>query len=152
MQIIVCHEKHGERYYDASTPEAWAKSALAILTDRFNDGYWYHDPRQVTNSFSLERRAKMYEMLLVTDEQIEAIPSDEARVVLRKQRRRARAEHQQELEQIEQYDRIKIAVEAQDRGFFTVGRDSFQIPVAWDILEDRSDHEYERVELEQVIT
>lgn len=147
-RIIVCEEKHGTYYYDASTDEAWAKSALKILTDRFSEGYWYYDPRAEKHPFSLDLRSKRDELLAITDEQIDAIPSEEARELLRAKRERARAEQREDAEMIEEYERIKAVVEAQDDSFETVGRS--REPKAWRLLEARSGHEYEHIELDDL--
>lgn len=151
-RIIVCEEKHGTFYYPASSDEEWAKSALKILTDRFNDGYWYYDPRQESHPFSLDLRRKRDELLAMTDDQIEAIPSEDAQRLLREKRERARAEQREEAEEIDEYERIKAVVEAQDDSMETIGRGRYQRrePKAWLLLESRSDHEYERVELEDL--
>lgn len=135
-QIIVCHEKHGESYYDASTLEALHRSALAILTYRFNLGYVYYDPREDTHEFTLARRKERADLIAMTDEQIAAIPSDVARVELRKKRRAALQREREDERTAVEYERIKAAVENKDGA------------AAWELLCDRSDHEYERVELE----
>lgn len=137
-RIIVCHEKHGTFYHDASTPEAWAQSALKILTERFNDGYWYYDPRAEKHPFSLDLRRKRDELLAMTDDQISAIPSEDAQRLLREKRALAQAEKREEDEMVEQYERIRAVVVAQDGS------------EAWALLEERSDAEYERVELEDL--
>ncbi len=131
-QIIICHEKHGEFYYDASTPEKLASSALSILTERFETGYMYWDPRAHRDAADIA----CDELAALTDEQIEAIPSDEVRVVTRKKRRAARSRKRKDEETLVQFDRIKAAVEAKN------GQE------AWELLQERSDHEYERIELE----
>jgi hypothetical protein len=140
-QIIVCHEKHGEWYYDASTPEQWARSALAILTERFNQGYWYNDPG--------EKPAEPNGYL--SKEQIEAMEEP-----YREQAVKIHNSHVRNLrwyrEEAEQYATIKRIVEEQDASLVTVGRGRWerQAPAAWGPLADRSDGEYERVGLETV--
>ena len=44
MRILVCHEKHGHRYFDASTEEALYNSALMILKGRLMENHWYSMP------------------------------------------------------------------------------------------------------------
>lgn len=41
--IIIFKEKHGDRYFDASTPELVEAACKKVLLQRYNDGYWY-DP------------------------------------------------------------------------------------------------------------
>jgi hypothetical protein len=43
-KILIFREKHGSRYFDASTDELICKAALKVLTERLEDGYWYYEP------------------------------------------------------------------------------------------------------------
>ena len=58
--IIVCEEKHGTYYWDASTEKVLHASALAILKHRFLDGMYYAPecpdpaPGQITYDLELE--------------------------------------------------------------------------------------------------
>jgi len=45
-RILVVDEKHGYRYFDAGTEEALHASALKLVTERVEDGYWYDDEAQ----------------------------------------------------------------------------------------------------------
>jgi hypothetical protein len=45
-RILVAHEKHGDRYFDASTDELLDAAAIFLLADRHNDGYWYPKPER----------------------------------------------------------------------------------------------------------
>jgi hypothetical protein len=42
-QILVVREKHGNRYLPAATDEELHASALKLVTNRVEDGYWYYD-------------------------------------------------------------------------------------------------------------
>jgi len=42
--VIICHEKHGDRIFNALTEEKLYESSLLILKERMKSGYWYHDP------------------------------------------------------------------------------------------------------------
>ena len=44
QRIIVFDEKHGDRYFDASTAAKLQAVALKILTERLKSGYWYFKP------------------------------------------------------------------------------------------------------------
>lgn len=44
IRIIVAYEKDGEQFINASTDEAWQQNALALLRQRFEVGYFYHEP------------------------------------------------------------------------------------------------------------
>jgi hypothetical protein len=150
MRIIVCEEKHSTRHWDASTDEAWAKSSLAILTERFNEGYWYYNPEDEQHEFSLNRRKERDELLAMTDEQIDAIPSDEVRVGIRRKIKAAKADRREDEQMAAEYEEIRQVVESQDLSMVTVGGGKWahQEPKAWTLLDARSDHEYEGVSLE----
>jgi len=40
-QILVLHGKHGDSYFDVPDSAALDNISLEILTQRFNEGYWY---------------------------------------------------------------------------------------------------------------
>lgn len=40
-RILIAKEKHGDRYFDASTEELRNKAAFHLLSERFKEGYWY---------------------------------------------------------------------------------------------------------------
>lgn len=44
MQILILHEKHGDRYLDVSTDERLISSVWSVLKARLEEG-WYHDPK-----------------------------------------------------------------------------------------------------------
>lgn len=46
QKIIVFKEKHGNRYFDASTDEKVQAVALKIFNERLKEGYWYMDIEQ----------------------------------------------------------------------------------------------------------
>ena len=55
MKILIAHEKHGNRYYDASTPENLGRACLQILKERQEDGYYdLGDPPDGKDILSLE--------------------------------------------------------------------------------------------------
>ena len=43
MKILILHGKHGDVYYDASTPEARWKAALSIMNDHYTSGYYHNE-------------------------------------------------------------------------------------------------------------
>jgi hypothetical protein len=137
MQIIIAREKHGDYYLDASTPEQWARSALKLLTDRWKEGYYYHEPKEPKEPEGLLPR-----------EEIEALPEPykrEAGLLFNRHIRNRRSYKEEK----RLYDEIKYIVETQDTGMITY-RNGRVEPRAWRILDDRGDHEYEGVELEDV--
>src|ERR1017187_453922 len=134
MQIIIAKEKHGDFYWDASTPEAWAASALALLTERFRAGYWYYDPigEPDEHPFSQERAAERAEYLALTDEDVAGLPEALRREALAK-RKDAQQERKEEEGTSAFYQRVKQVVEDQDKGLVTVGRGRYEReePKAW---------------------
>lgn len=150
-QLIVCEEKHGTFYWPASTPEEWAESSLAILTERFNEGYWYYDPTtEEPSEWSSKFMAAYERALALTIEEIAALPEDAQKsIALTIKNGRRQADEDAEAHQF--YEKAKAIVEAQDAGFTTIGKGRYerQVPKAWLLLEAHSDHEYEQVTLEK---
>jgi hypothetical protein len=146
QQIIVAEEKHQTRYLDASTPEAWAKSSLALLTQRFQEGYWYDNPTEAQDEFTLKARHEREGLLAVSEATMSGLPSGEQEE-MRKKIESAKREILDEAEDARQYMVIKAVVEGQDLTW--VGK-RYPRPRAWNLLEARSHHQYEHVELEYV--
>ena len=147
-RIIVAKEKHESRYLDASTDEAWAKSALALLSERFKDGYWYYDPFADNSDYSVKARQARSQLLEMTEEAITALPASVAED-LRKKIESARRDLKEDEKAKAQYDEIKEVVEKQDLSWVGVGKRWAQ-PRAWSLLMARREYEYERVGLEEV--
>jgi len=42
--LLIFHEKHGNWHYDVPTENHYQAACLTVLTRRFEEGYWYHDP------------------------------------------------------------------------------------------------------------
>jgi hypothetical protein len=147
-RIIVCEEKHGTRYWDASSDKAWAESALAILTERWNDGYWYSDPLSPPSEWQLERQKDFERVLAYSEEEIANMAAPVASTV-KTLRRQAKDEMAWDAKEHEFYKAVKTLVEAQDDGFATIGKGKYerQEPKAWLLLQEHSEHEYESVEL-----
>jgi hypothetical protein len=123
-QILIAKEKHGTRYFDASTPELLAESAFKLLKERWNDGYWYYldDPPEDKD--------------VLSEEQIAALPTESLRNQ-ESQKREYFLREQRDWEYLaEKYRAIKDCVENGLKNR------------AWKLLQNRSDYEYENVELE----
>lgn len=125
-QILIAHEEHGTRYFDASTPELLAESAFNLLKERWDSGYWYYsyDPPEDKD--------------ILSEEQIAALPT----ASLRNSESKKRKEHLRELykwqDNQKEYNAIKECIE------------NGQKTKAWKLLRDRSGCEYENVELEEL--
>lgn len=149
-QIIIAKEKHGDRFYDASTPEAWAKNALKILTERWNEGYWYEDPDDdgLGNSEWADKRREEYKKACaLTEEEIEALPEDARKTVLT-MRKNAKRETEEDIMHRKWYEQAKQVVEDQDLGTYLFGdrraartkagkegRYERKVPKAWALLD-----------------
>lgn len=137
MRIILASEKHGQRLLDASAPEQFASSALALLSERDAEGYWYTDPADLVDR---EDAA----LLAMTDEQIDALPERIA-TSTRRARASARSRTRDIEDEQEWWTRMREVVDGQDLACNRAGR-----PIAWVLLSARAEHEYERVELVDV--
>lgn len=174
--VIVCKEKHGDFYYDASTDEAFAESALAILTNRWNEGYWYYDPDETDKETREWRPEILMETVLGEDwpgwdvpenDRVAAInkrsndlkakmdataDADEKELLALKRKKLSAAveEYKWRRDYRKWYAEAKVVVETQDLSTRSSKSGRFTYPRAWWLLADRSDHEYEGVELERL--
>jgi hypothetical protein len=71
FSILVLKEKHGDQYYDASTPEALAASCAKILKRKSEEG-WYERRWPVSSTSVLSIAEK--EFMDLTQEQLDALP------------------------------------------------------------------------------
>lgn len=148
-KMIVYHGKHSTDYWDATTPELFAASALQILTENFNYG-WYYKPDE----------PKPYTAELITAESVNALPDGPVKQAAISEHNRQRAQvdrYKRDLrdynEALSWYNEAKRVVEEKDLSSTVLtnrrtGKVIREIPCAWKLLEQRSDYEYERVELE----
>lgn len=126
--VLLLHEKHGVGVFPANNDEDLFASALLVLTGRFRQGHWYHEPDKPRD-------------LGYTREDLVKFPPGiqfDAANNLKNYAEEMEA-YQRE---IEDYETIKQAVEKQD------GR------LAWAALKRRSDqrYEYERVSIQPLST
>lgn len=167
--VLVTKEKHGDFYYDASTDEALAKSALAILTERWNQGYWYYDPDESdkeTNEWRPEALVENHvgeawpgwdvpyaERAAVLNAHMELLKikyGDDAEILALKTRkfRAAIEEYKERCDYRKWYAEAKALVESQDADGVVTFKSGRTEAKAWWLLNERSDHEYEGVDLE----
>jgi len=126
-KLLVCHEKHGEGYFHIPDEETLHKVALSILTGRYKQGYWYGLP-SVPNPPTYDTKEKV-------DELKGEIHGQALKLLVRYKGELAYYQQQKE-----QHEDILRAVT------FALGE------LAWEILRERSDNEYERVVLERYHT
>lgn len=123
-QILIAYEKHGNRYFDASTPELLAESAFKLLKERWDEGYWYvsEDPPERED--------------ILSEEQIAALPTESLRSAELAKRTYYLAEFNNWQRDEKEILAIQDCVEnnLKDK--------------ALKLLQNRSDYEYENVELE----
>jgi hypothetical protein len=132
-QIIVLHGKHEPGYYDASTPDLWARSCLEIMRELDEDGYyWTNDEDE--------------DFVPVDTENIPSPYKEEAERDNRRGRARVAA--------VKEANALVLAIKeclatADTSMVVTTNRRNVfgEEPKAWQLLVRRSDYEYERVEL-----
>ena len=122
--ILRFEEKHGDRYFVILGEKELHQACLKVLKERFQDRNWYYNPP----SDEPEIPAYTQEQIL----QLQGAAREAAQREFNNYKKELR-DHQKDMEQ---WARIKIAVETGD------GAAAFQI------LQDRSDYEYERMVLE----
>lgn len=149
MQIIVWEDKHTTGYYDASTTEAWDKSAIKILQDLIDQRYL--DPE----TYKPYIKDKDRELAGID---LDALP-DAARSAIEQDVRRARnyidTEERYYNHVKEQHSLALGYIEAGKSPVMLRGKGTRwekEVPASWLILEERNGSEYERFELETVYT
>ena len=123
-KILIAEEKHGTRYFDASTPEALNAAAFSLLKERWDEGYWYYlgDPPENKD--------------VLPYDQIDSLPTQSLKdSELKRRTQYLRDLHSWQNEEKE-YNAIKDCVE------------NNLLDKAWKLLQSRSDGEYEKVEIE----
>lgn len=153
-RVLVWRGKHETCYFAADTDEELAKSSLKLMRLLNDDYQYYWEP----SLDSYTRGATSDDDM--TDEQIEALPSEELQAVAKK--RRGFWRNGQKLWQqahtlwaegqriLEEGDVSVRRIELQSRVNPEKKIVNTIIP-AWDFLRARADHQYEHVCLESVI-
>jgi hypothetical protein len=118
--VLVVSEKHGTSYYWALTQEQKHAQALEILTERFENG-WYYCPEPAPTNPEL------------TCAQIEKLPVGETQQAAKKVFHRWKRNWEQTEQARDQYKLMQEAIEKKD-GY-----------LAWVLLEERYDNEYEKI-------
>jgi hypothetical protein len=144
MKILVAKEKYDTRYLDASTTKALARSALELLKERLDSG-WYPKPNEL-----FPDKENQEEM---SQEAINALP-ERYRVQEEKRQKALRREKDERTLYQQWYNRVKTVIRNKDLSCTSIGknRSKSNIPLAWQLLLERTDYEYESVELREVET
>jgi len=106
--LLIFHEKHGNWHYDVPTENHYQAACLTVLTRRFEEGYWYHDPLEEE---SHEWDPEPPQMSL---EEIEKLPEGEIRDTARRQHAKYAGWKKEREEGHQQYERIKKAIKTGD--------------------------------------
>ncbi len=125
-KILIAHEKHCKRYFDASTDDLRNAACLKILSERF-DRFFY--------DYSLQEPS---DKNILSDGQIAQLPTEN----LKAQELRKRKDYLEELRQykkeIEFYNAVKSTIESRD------GLSAYYL------LLQRDDGEYEGFDIEDL--
>ena len=127
--VLVAREKHGTRYFDASTREALLKSALALLTERFKSKWYYYKPEEPKAPYDLP-----------SEDAVKAMPEGQIKKLAAKMLADYRAELRNYEDDSDTYKAIVAAVKEKDG------------EKAWDCLRAREGGEYEHVKVEELET
>lgn len=127
--ILIAEEKHCTSYWDVSSPAKLRKVSLYLVKMR-NENGWYHHP---------DEWYKPEEYKLYTEEEIAALPEEFRDDALRRQKIHERKQREY------QYDLA-------DHAFLEKALANDDGAAAWYYLLARSEHEYERVILEKLLT
>lgn len=146
-QVLIEKGKHGDLWYDASTPEKWAAACVAILANRLGMGYFY---KPTWPPYGLTE-----EQITTADmagDKLEALDPI-LRAVVDKLKQQVKSARQQYNADLEEWTEVNRIVRERDVSLITIGREprTRRQPRAWDILQNRSGYEYEGVELEGLI-
>ena len=131
-RLLVVTEKHGSYYYFVQNEAVLHAAALAIVKRRFEEGYWYGREEDFETGFDkaayLEEKTRI-ETLQDKEIRNAALKAHAAKLETVKWEQKGR-------------DHFLMAKKAVERGDGSL---------AWLLLQDRSGHEYEHVELERVV-
>ena len=126
--VLFAREKSGERFLDATTEEAFHRSAVKLLRGRLEEGGY-----EYLKSDGLKKPD-------LTKEQVAELPEGEVKKTAQRQRKDYCQALRENSENDRLHEEIVEAVEKKD------GSD------AWDALKRCSDGEYDWVELEELET
>lgn len=156
MRILVAKEKHGDYYFAADDAEQLAASALRLLRERWDAGYWYEEPEE--------------QPAVLTDAEIAALPNDTLRQAARRSNQTVERDRRYHENHRKWWDSTKALLAMPEEeallmtySMFTgrlhfverdgkreIGSPMESVPMAWYLLQFRKDAEYEYVTLDEV--
>lgn len=122
--VLVAKEKHGDRYFDSSTPEAFFKACLTLVKERLTPDYGYYFPPTEVKTPSLSKEAA------------EVLPDGPVRAAAVREWAQYIAAVKAYERDLKMFEAAKLAVESED-GL-----------LAWTVLSMRKDYEYEYISQE----
>lgn len=139
MRILIVKEKHGDYYYDVSTDELLHKVCCKILKSRLDEG-WYGKNELISDTYVKDK-------LGLSEKEIRALPEGVIKIealadldMTRQQEKDIRCCHSF-IKDVEQCLKTPYDPNAKQ------GKRMW----AWGLLQGRSKHEYEYVELDKTI-
>ncbi|WP_217924852.1 hypothetical protein [Miltoncostaea oceani] len=136
MQILIAREKHGDAIYDVSTPDDLSRVSVHLLRERSE---WFCTPDEMYPASAAPAP--------LSEEELAKLPPD-----MQRELKRRLANHTREASAREGYqrwwDEVQQVLSAGDRTI-TVGRGRWErtTSLAFTLLEQRADHEYEGFEV-----
>lgn len=127
-RLLIAKEKHGDRYFDASTDVQLTQACCKLLRERLAAGYY--DPGSPPRDIPM------------TDAQIEALPAAVSQSA-KEHNRRVQQDHRRYAADQEYLQRVQEVL-ASTTVRYTRGQ-----VLAWQLLADREDSQYESVALEE---
>lgn len=136
--LLVFKEKHGTSYYHADNEAQLFAIALTVVRDRYEQGYWYGSEKDI-EATRVEQSVRMAKLNGLRDELAKQTHETVVRA-LKRDRDELEREINDNVEAIRFFDMAKRAVDERNGG------------LAWELLQDRSQYEYERFERERIET
>jgi hypothetical protein len=158
-KVIIFHEKHGDRFYDASTDEKLLAALFSVMIDRIEDGYWYREPS--LEDFINRRLTEEDRELMEIDKEIVAkLPQSfqDRYQELHTRRDRARKAYEAEkewwdtLQEIQSLSFEEAAEKVRTRpSRLNPGRILRTPTILW-VMEWRKDYQYEGWTIQEILT
>lgn len=137
VKILILKEKHGDSYYDVSTPELLHKTCIYILKERLDEG-WYGNLENHTES--LEEYCKR--KLGMTPDEINKLPESVIKIEAQKRLGWATQDYQCDQKRAKFLEEVQECVKA---NFEPDAKPPIR-DRAFGLLGSRRSHEYEDVD------
>lgn len=124
-KIIIFKEKHGDRYFDASTPEKLNAACFKILKERFENGEYEWLSEEEPEAINI-----------LTDEQIEALPTERLKNDELRRKKNYEQEYKWRKQEKDMFKEIASCVKSESKQY------------AYNLLYERKGGEYENFEIE----